>query len=458
VDAVEYAHGRGVVHRDLKPENILVTPDGEPHVIDFGIAREPEGSGTRTGTGMGTVEYMAPEQYTDARAVDRRADIYSLGMILYEMLAGRLPWDAGTPQFEILEHKARRQLVTPAAYCPDIPAEVVAALSAALSADPASRLATAGEFAAILARANQPDVRRVVPLVTAHQGAPGAVDEPAVPPAKGMGGAKIAMISGLTVLGAALIVAATVWMVTQPARRDRKACGAAEAQDELEVWRAYLERYADGRCTEQAEEAVQRLEDRLACDVAVSRGTLAAWRSYLASKPHGVCAGRAESEVASLQDSLARDLARSADDREGWRDYLSRHPDGTCADQARRFEQRLVAMESWKGLFSFYECAAAHLCWSYSFWVEPKGDQLRVWAEVSGHQTWEQYSGEGTAAESTLEVRVRGKRLATLTCDRPGRRCTPSLDLGVMVSPIGKGPFTGGRASLPSRFRKDWMR
>ena len=153
--AVGHAHDEGVVHRDIKPENILVTPDGEPRVIDFGIAKDIHGSATRTGTGMGTVEYMAPEQYTDAKTVDRRADVYSLGMILYEMLAGRLPWEADAPQFEILEQKARKELMSPSAFCPDIPPGVVAALSPALAGDPGDRPKTTALFAAKLDEANE---------------------------------------------------------------------------------------------------------------------------------------------------------------------------------------------------------------------------------------------------------------------------------------------------------------
>jgi len=150
LDAVSYAHDQGVVHRDLKPDNVLLTPDGSPRVIDFGIAKDLDASGTRTGTGMGTVEYMAPEQYADAKAVDARADIYSLGMILYEMLAGRLPWDATATQFQILEQKARKQLMSPSAFCREIPPEIVATLSPALSADPAERPASARAFASSL--------------------------------------------------------------------------------------------------------------------------------------------------------------------------------------------------------------------------------------------------------------------------------------------------------------------
>ncbi len=155
LDAVGYAHSQGVVHRDLKPDNVLMTPDGVPHVIDFGIAKDVEGSQTRTGTGMGTVEYMAPEQYLDAKAIDARADVYSLGMMLYEMLAGRLPWEADAAQFQILEIKARRQLASPVSFHADIPAPIVAALAPALAADPGERCPSTAALASALADAER---------------------------------------------------------------------------------------------------------------------------------------------------------------------------------------------------------------------------------------------------------------------------------------------------------------
>jgi len=168
LDAVEAAHRHGVIHRDLKPENILVSTTGAPVIIDFGIAKDVESAHTRTGTGMGTVEYMAPEQYTDAGSVDHRADVYSLGMVLYEMLAGRLPWEAETAAFEILEQKARKQLMSPAAFRPGIPPEIVAALSPALAAAPDERYGSVAELRGALRSA------------ASRLGAAGASDPPPV--------------------------------------------------------------------------------------------------------------------------------------------------------------------------------------------------------------------------------------------------------------------------------------
>src|SRR5205807_8386220 len=98
-DAVQHAHDRGVIHRDLKPANILVEETGQPKVLDFGVARVTDAdlltaAGlTRTGQLLGTPNYMSPEQVAgDPAAIDRRADVYALGVMLFELLAHRLPY------------------------------------------------------------------------------------------------------------------------------------------------------------------------------------------------------------------------------------------------------------------------------------------------------------------------------------------------------------------------------
>ena len=97
-DALSVAHARGLVHRDVKPGNVLVQPDGRVKVTDFGIAKAADSGDdelTRTGMVVGTARYLAPEQ-VDGRDVDERVDIYSLGLVLYEMLCGKAPFEADT--------------------------------------------------------------------------------------------------------------------------------------------------------------------------------------------------------------------------------------------------------------------------------------------------------------------------------------------------------------------------
>jgi len=96
-DALEYAHNRGIIHRDIKSSNILVTRDGRPVLMDFGIAHAASGTRlTQTGLVIGTPEYMSPEQ-AEGKTIDRRTDIYSLGIVLYECLTGQLPFKADNP-------------------------------------------------------------------------------------------------------------------------------------------------------------------------------------------------------------------------------------------------------------------------------------------------------------------------------------------------------------------------
>jgi serine/threonine-protein kinase len=151
LSAVAHAHSRGIVHRDLKPENIVVMPSGAIKLLDFGIARLGESRGrTKTGTGMGTVDYMAPEQFLDAKSVDLRADVYALGLTLYEMLAGRLPWDAGDSEYEVMTRKKEGRIPLPTEFYPSIPPWVVSGVMAAIRPIPIERTQTVEALAASL--------------------------------------------------------------------------------------------------------------------------------------------------------------------------------------------------------------------------------------------------------------------------------------------------------------------
>ncbi|MBA7699599.1 Serine/threonine-protein kinase PrkC [subsurface metagenome] len=99
-EGLEEAHRLGVVHRDIKPQNIMIDKEGSTRIMDFGIARSLKKKGI-TGTGLiiGTPEYMSPEQ-VEMREVDQRSDVYSLGVILYEMATGRVPFEGETPLSE----------------------------------------------------------------------------------------------------------------------------------------------------------------------------------------------------------------------------------------------------------------------------------------------------------------------------------------------------------------------
>ncbi|CAN5879389.1 serine/threonine-protein kinase [soil metagenome] len=152
-DGLHCAHQHGVIHRDIKPENILLS-GGHALIADFGIARalaageERADRLTETGVTLGTPHYMSPEQATGERAVDARSDIYSLGCVLYEMLAGEPPF-TGPSQQAILY----KRLTGPAPHpstVRDIPAAVDLAVARALARAPADRFATSAEFAAAL--------------------------------------------------------------------------------------------------------------------------------------------------------------------------------------------------------------------------------------------------------------------------------------------------------------------
>jgi serine/threonine-protein kinase len=145
-EALDYAHARGLVHRDVKPSNILLDESGNCLLTDFGLAKMVEGAAhlTTSGAIMGTPNYMSPEQGMGQK-LDGRSDLYSLGVILYEMVSGRVPYNAETPMGVMIKH-INDPLPPPRTLNPDLPQRVERVITKALAKDPSNRYATAGEL------------------------------------------------------------------------------------------------------------------------------------------------------------------------------------------------------------------------------------------------------------------------------------------------------------------------
>jgi serine/threonine-protein kinase len=151
LDGLASAHASGIVHRDVKPENVLVTGDGRVKVADFGLSRAQSAAGhTRSGLLIGTVAYVPPEQVTGG-STGPRGDVYSAGVMLFELLTGRLPFTGDTPLSIAYQH-VNSGVPAPSALVPGLPAAIDQLVLTATSRDPARRYADAGEFRAAVRR------------------------------------------------------------------------------------------------------------------------------------------------------------------------------------------------------------------------------------------------------------------------------------------------------------------
>ena len=150
LSALRFAHRHGIVHRDIKPHNVLVDAEGRVKVTDFGIARAGASQMTEAGSIVGTAQYLSPEQ-ARGTGVDQRSDLYSLGIVLYELLTGALPFNGDTPVEIAMKHLSQLPEL-PSATRPELPHELDLVVTRALAKDPDERYQSADEMEADLER------------------------------------------------------------------------------------------------------------------------------------------------------------------------------------------------------------------------------------------------------------------------------------------------------------------
>ncbi len=172
--ALDYAHARGVIHRDIKPANMMLTPSGVVKLMDFGIAKA---SGdhrlTMTGTTLGSLYYMSPEQIQGASTLDGRADLYSVGVSLYELVTGKRPFD-GDSQFAIMSAHLEKTPVPPVQLDPRLPQLLNDVILMSVAKDPAARFQTAGAFRNALSNVVVPAAQPTPAVAPASPQAPAA--------------------------------------------------------------------------------------------------------------------------------------------------------------------------------------------------------------------------------------------------------------------------------------------
>lgn len=269
--AVSYAHGQGVIHRDLKPSNILFDAEGRMLIADFGIARLMEESGlTRTRESLGTPEYMAPEQSREASLVGKPADVYALGVILFQLVTGQVPYEGNTV-IDVIEQHKYAPIPSARAINPRLPAALDEVFRRVLAKDPASRTQTPEELMDLLHRvaAGQPlppDTRAAVEPLPAPASVVGPASGPQVVPAPRRG---IPVWAWAIALAVALIAVAA-FVLTRPKpesfyadamrcqQRKDWSCCVANLERTLEISQDYrdaADRLAECRCRQVADNA-----------------------------------------------------------------------------------------------------------------------------------------------------------------------------------------------------------
>jgi len=228
LEALDYAHSRGIVHRDIKPSNIMITNTGVVKLMDFGIARVMnDPSLTQANQTTGSLYYMSPEQINGA-PLDGRSDLYSLAISLYQMITGQRPFD-GTNTFSIMAAHLNQRPVPPVQHDPRIPAALSDVILRALAKDPNHRYANAREFHAALAGAMQTPV--AAPAAAAYAPPPSSSSSRGIYMVVGSL-ATIAVLAGLAIYVPKILKARAQGQVEQPQTPQQQASDPAVPQQQ----------------------------------------------------------------------------------------------------------------------------------------------------------------------------------------------------------------------------------
>jgi formylglycine-generating enzyme required for sulfatase activity/predicted Ser/Thr protein kinase len=350
-EALDYAHGEGVVHRDVKPQNILLDDDGEVYLADFGIARIAEASSAITTTGMvtGTPQYMAPEQALAQEGVDHRADIYALGVVAYEMFTGAVPFSADTPLAVMMKHVRDPIPLPPLQHVPE---PLRRALLRALAKAPDDRWPTATAIvAALQVAALQKGITEDVPAITAHALTPidgeALSEPPPLPrPARKRGGATaltLAFGCAIVTLGAALILGSVLYYA--PWEHEAAAGPVVNPKDGLEYVRIPAGRFQMG-CVPEDIQCLDEEKPRHLAEI---------------TRPFWI--GRTEVTVDAFRRFSDQAGYRTAAERDGWVNTW----DGTQWVQWPGMSWRLPGYDQandWPAVYLTYDDAKAFCAWS----------------------------------------------------------------------------------------------
>ena len=339
--ALGYAHGKGFVHRDVKPENILFREGGMAVLTDFGIARAASGGTRMTGLGMsiGTPHYMSPEQARGV-TVDGRSDLYALGIVLYEMLAGVVPYDAEETLAIGIKH-----VTDPVPVLPNALSGYQSLISRMLAKDPNDRYRTAEELVqaidsydpTVKPRSSGPRRTVVMPAVAQGGAASGwpLASNPAL---------KWTLIGGLVAFGCF----AVIWLVQNQGGARISAGGGGGAPVSAPVMqppRALPQTPPASPTPVKAAQPAPAAVDPANTDLASwtsaqETNTREAYRAYLNAYPEGTFTALANSRLSKLGDasgneSEAWQSAEQANSREGYERFLKDYPNGTYAVLAK---------------------------------------------------------------------------------------------------------------------------